>query len=79
MNKHSGDYAVKHCVEMYKSAFSNKKNIDWFSISNLEKDRRKKNMVIEPNYLRICKDKKGNKEIYFTFLILNFFLSLWLV
>ena len=44
--KHTADYAVKHCVEMYKSAISNKhKN---FNIRNLLKSRRRKNLVIEP-------------------------------
>ena len=48
--KHTGDYAVKHCVEMYKSAFSNfkAKNIKNFDIRNLEKSRRRKNLIIEP-------------------------------
>ncbi len=26
INKHTADYAIKHCVEMYKSAISNHKN-----------------------------------------------------
>jgi IS605 OrfB family transposase len=46
LQKHTADYSVKHCVEMYKSAFSNRhKN---FTIKNLQKDRRRKNLVIEP-------------------------------
>jgi transposase len=51
LNKHTGDYGVKHCVEMYKSAFSNlkNKNIKHFEIKNLLKSRRRKNLVIEPN------------------------------
>lgn len=50
LNKHTGDYAVKHCVEMYKSAYSNlkNKNIKTFNIKNLEKNRRRKNLIIEP-------------------------------
>lgn len=50
LNKHTGDYAVKHCVEMYKSALSNhKKDFTKFNIRNLDKTRRKKNIIIEPN------------------------------
>jgi len=50
LNKHTGDYAVKHCVEMYKSALSNhKKDFTKFNIRNLDKTRRKKNIMIEPN------------------------------
>ena len=49
--KHQADYQVKHCVEMYKSAYSNliNRHIKTFNISNLYKDRRRKNMVIEPD------------------------------
>jgi putative transposase len=49
LNKHTADYAVKHCVEMYKSAFSNHKNITKFNIGDLDKNRRRKNIVIEPS------------------------------
>jgi transposase len=49
LNKHTGDYAVKHCIEMYKSAFSNHKDIGKFNIRNLEKNKRRKNLVVEPN------------------------------
>ena len=48
-DKNTADYAVKHCVEMYKSAFSNHKNITKFNISDLDKNRRRKNLVIQPN------------------------------
>ena len=48
LNKHTADYAVKHCVEMYKSAFSNHKNITKFNIGDLDKNRRRKNIIIEP-------------------------------
>lgn len=48
-DKNTADYAVKHCVEMYKSAFSNHKNINKFNINNLDKNRRRKNLVIQPN------------------------------
>lgn len=47
--RHTLDYSVKHCVEMYKSAFSNHKGVDKFDIKNLPKDKRRKNMVFEPN------------------------------
>ena len=48
---HQCDYAIKHCVEMYKSAHTNftNKNIKHFNISNLDKNKRRKNMVIEPS------------------------------
>jgi len=45
--KHVADYSIKHCVEMYKSGLSNKKEFNKFTIKNLKTDRRKKNMVIE--------------------------------
>lgn len=48
LNKHTADYAVKHCIEMYKSAFSNHKYMEKFNIKNLEKTRRRKNLTIEP-------------------------------
>jgi len=48
-DKNTADYAVKHCIEMYKSAFSNHKNISKFNIRNLEKNKRRKNLVIQPN------------------------------
>lgn len=34
--KHTADYAIKHCVEMYKLAFSNRKGKP-FNITNLDK------------------------------------------
>ena len=49
INKHTADYAIKHCVEMYKSAFSNHRDIAKFNIRNLEKNKRRKNLVIQPN------------------------------
>ena len=49
LNKHTGDYAVKHCVEMYKSALSNHTNFDKFIINDLDKNKRRKNLIIEPN------------------------------
>ena len=50
MPKHSADYQVKHCVEMYKSAYKNFVNnhIKKFNVSDLLKDRKRKNMIIEP-------------------------------
>jgi transposase len=50
INKHILDYSVKHCVEMYKSAISNlkNKNIKTFIIKDLNKDRNRYNMVLEP-------------------------------
>lgn len=49
--KHSIDYAVKQCVEMYKSAISNlkNKNIKHFDIKNLDLNRNRKNFILEPN------------------------------
>lgn len=49
LNKHTADYSVKHCVEMYKSALSNHKTFNKFDIKNLLKNRRRKNLIIEPN------------------------------
>ena len=48
LNKHTADYAIKHCVEMYKSAISNHKKLEKFNIQDLNKNRRRKNLVIEP-------------------------------
>jgi IS605 OrfB family transposase len=48
LNKHAADYAVKHCMEMYKSAFSNHKDMSKFNVKNLDKNRRRKNLVVEP-------------------------------
>jgi IS605 OrfB family transposase len=48
LNKHTADYMVKHCVEMYKSALSNHHFIDRFNIRNLLYSRRRKNLIIEP-------------------------------
>jgi IS605 OrfB family transposase len=59
VNKHTIDYSIKHCVEMYKSAESNKKNnnIKDYEIKDLDKDRRRKNLVIEP--LSVSKKKNA--------------------
>jgi len=48
LNKHTGDYAVKHCIEMYKSALSNQNCFDKFNIKDLDKNKRRKNLIIEP-------------------------------
>jgi len=56
LNKHTGDYAVKHCIEMYKSAISNHNDICKFNIRDLSKDRIRKNLVIEPSTV----SKKSN-------------------
>lgn len=45
--KHTADYSVKHCIEMYKSAFSNHKDVTKFKLKDLKYDRRRKNLVIE--------------------------------
>ena len=57
LNKHTGDYAIKHCIEMYKSAVSNCKSVDKFEIRDLKYDRRRKNLIIEP--LSISKNKNA--------------------
>ena len=50
INKHILDYSVKHCVEMYKSAISNLKNrnIKEFTIKDLNYNKNRYNMVLEP-------------------------------
>jgi hypothetical protein len=49
LNKHTADYAIHHCVTMYKSALSNHNNqIVNFIIKDLSKDKRRKNLTIEP-------------------------------
>ena len=50
LNKHTVDYAVKHCLEMYKSSFTRfLKTKKDFEIRDLTMDRNRFNMVIEPN------------------------------
>jgi hypothetical protein len=46
--RHTLDYSIKLCIEMYKSAYSNFKagNIKKFNIKNLKPDRIRKNFVI---------------------------------
>lgn len=48
LNKHTADYSIKHCVEMYKSGISNCKKLENFNIRDLDKTRRRKNLIIEP-------------------------------
>ena len=48
LNKHTADYCIKHCIEMYKSANSNYKSVNKFNIKDFKLDRRRKNLVIEP-------------------------------
>lgn len=55
INKHTLDYAIKLCVEMYKSALSNHKD-GHFNIRDLNKNRRRKNLVLEPQ----CFSKRIN-------------------
>jgi transposase len=49
--RHTLDYSIKLCIEMYKSAFSNYEagNIKQFNIKNLNLNRIRKNFVIEPS------------------------------
>jgi putative transposase len=51
VQKHTLDYAIKHCIEMYKSALSNlkNKNIKTFDIKNMSYTKNRYNLVIEPN------------------------------
>lgn len=48
LNKHTGDYVIKHIIEMYKSAISNHKDVNKFNIRDLKMNRRRYNIVIEP-------------------------------
>lgn len=49
LNRHTIDYAVKHCIEMYKSCYTRfAKTGKEFNIKNLEMDRNRLNLVIEP-------------------------------
>ena len=49
--KHTIDYAVKLCIEMYKSCYSNikNKNIKTFNIQDLKLNRKRYNLVLEPS------------------------------
>ena len=48
LGKHTGDYACKHCVEMWKSAISNHGLGNKFTIKKMLKTRTRKNLIIEP-------------------------------
>lgn len=50
INRHTLDYSVKLCVEMYKSLYSNykNKNIKHFNVKNLLENRRRFNLTLEP-------------------------------
>lgn len=49
LNKHTIDYSVKQCLEMYKSCYTRyDKTQKEFNIKNLTMDRNRFNMVIEP-------------------------------
>lgn len=65
LNKHTADYAVKHCIEMYKSSFSNKKDINLFNIKDLSYSKRRQNLVIEK-----CSFSK-NKNSFFSSILGN--------
>jgi len=54
--RHCADYAVKHCVDMYKSSQSAHKFIDKFNIHNLSFSRRRKNLTIEPGNISSTKN-----------------------
>ena len=59
INKHLLDEAIKHNVTMYKSCITNMKdkNIKDFRIRPLNKNKRRKNLIIESNL--ISKNKNG--------------------
>lgn len=59
INKHILDYSIKHCFEMYKAAISNlkAKNIKEFNIKDLEQNRIRYNLVLEP--ASFSKNKNG--------------------
>lgn len=65
LNKHTADYSIKHCVEMYKSAYSNlkHKHIKEFEIKNLNKERRRKNLIIEPSSVSKTKNSIFIKQL----------------
>jgi len=58
INRHTGDYSVKLCVEMYKSLYSNYKNgnIKHFNVKDMNNNRRRFNLTLEPTYF----NKKKN-------------------
>ena len=64
LNKHTADYAVQHCITMYKSALSNhNNNLSKFSINDLLKTRRRKNLVVEPARVSLKKNSIFTKQL----------------
>jgi IS605 OrfB family transposase len=63
--RHTLDYAVKLCVEMYKSAFSNYKagNINHFNVKDIKSDKRRFNLTLEPTYFSKQFNAFGYKEL----------------
>lgn len=62
INRHTLDYSLKLCVEMYKSLYSNYKNkhIKHFNVKDLLESRRRFNLTLEPcNF-----NKKKNSFCY---------------
>ena len=57
LNKHTAVEALHHCVSMYKSAFSNLGSFSEFNIKDLEYDRKRKNLAIEPQSISKLKNK----------------------
>lgn len=58
INKHILDYAVSHCIAMYKSANTNlqRHHINHYDIKDLDINRNRYNLVVEPNNI----SKKSN-------------------
>jgi IS605 OrfB family transposase len=51
INRHTLDYGVKLCIEMYKSLYTNYKNgnIKHFNVKNINNNKRRFNLVLEPS------------------------------
>lgn len=62
ISRHTLDYSIKICIEMYKSLYSNYKNkkIKHFYVKDLIMNRRRLNLILEPN----CFSKKHNAFCY---------------
>lgn len=63
MYRHTGDYAVKHCVEMYKSAVSNHKFTDKFDIKDWSYEKSRKMLVFEPCNITLSYDNGSVESI----------------
>ena len=64
LNKHTADYAVQYCITMYKSSLSNhNNNLSKFSINDLLKTRRRKNLVVEPASVSLKKNSIFTKQL----------------